>query len=53
MIQFLFTIFITHLNLYIFGCGMGINFTPASGFFDLKQWNTLEIRYGHYSGRLR
>ncbi|KAF2337840.1 DUF3570 domain-containing protein [Flavobacterium nitrogenifigens] len=29
--------------------GMGLKFTPPAGIFGLKHWNTLEIRYGHYT----
>lgn len=29
--------------------GMGIKLTPPNGVFGLKNWNTLEIRYGHYT----
>lgn len=29
--------------------GMGLKFTPPEGIFGLKHWNTLEIRYGHYT----
>lgn len=29
--------------------GMGMKFTPLNGIFGLKHWNTLEIRYGHYT----
>ncbi|AOC96962.1 hypothetical protein BB050_03884 [Flavobacterium anhuiense] len=29
--------------------GMGLKFTPPDGIFGLKHWNTLEIRYGHYT----
>lgn len=28
---------------------MGMKFTPLNGIFGLKHWNTLEIRYGHYT----
>lgn len=28
--------------------GMGMKFTPPDGIFGLKNWNTIEIRYGHY-----
>lgn len=29
--------------------GMGMKFTPPNGVFGLKHWNTVEIRYGHYT----
>ncbi|WP_276381387.1 DUF3570 domain-containing protein [Flavobacterium sp. H4147] len=29
--------------------GMGLKLTPPDGIFGLKHWNTLEIRYGHYT----
>ncbi|MEP7092777.1 MAG: DUF3570 domain-containing protein, partial [Flavobacterium sp.] len=29
--------------------GMDMKFTPLNGIFGLKHWNTLELRYGHYT----
>ena len=29
--------------------GLGMKFTPLSGVFGLKHFNTVEIRYGHYT----
>ncbi|MEN2416201.1 DUF3570 domain-containing protein [Flavobacterium mesophilum] len=29
--------------------GMGLKLTPPGGIFGLEHWNTLEIRYGHYT----
>lgn len=29
--------------------GMGMKLTPLNGVFGIKEFNTLEIRYGHYS----
>lgn len=29
--------------------GMGFKFTPLKGIFGIKHFNTLEIRYGHYT----
>lgn len=29
--------------------GMGMKFTPPKGVFGIKHFNTLELRYGHYS----
>lgn len=29
--------------------GMGMKFTPLKGVFGLKHFNTIEIRYGHYT----
>ena len=29
--------------------GMGIKFTPLKGVFGIKHFNTLEMRYGHYT----
>ncbi|REG91621.1 DUF3570 domain-containing protein [Flavobacterium aquicola] len=29
--------------------GMGMKFTPPEGIFGVKHWNTLELRYGHYT----
>lgn len=29
--------------------GMGIKFTPLNGVFGIKHFNTLEMRYGHYT----
>lgn len=29
--------------------GMGMKFTPPKGVFGIKNFNTLELRYGHYS----
>ncbi|WP_281225658.1 DUF3570 domain-containing protein [Flavobacterium aquiphilum] len=29
--------------------GMGMKFTPPEGVFGVKHWNTLELRYGHYT----
>ncbi len=29
--------------------GMGLKFTPPRGVFRIKRFNTLELRYGHYS----
>lgn len=29
--------------------GMGMKLTPINGVFGIKEFNTLEIRYGHYS----
>lgn len=28
--------------------GLGIRLTPPKGVFSIKQWNSMEIRYGHY-----
>ncbi len=28
--------------------GAGIRFVPPSGLFGIKQWNAVELRYGHY-----
>lgn len=29
--------------------GMGLKFTPAKGVFGVKNFNTVELRYGHYT----
>ncbi|GEP51048.1 hypothetical protein FNO01nite_17200 [Flavobacterium noncentrifugens] len=29
--------------------GMGLKFTPAKGVFGIKHFNTVELRYGHYT----
>ena len=29
--------------------GLGLKFTPLNGVFGIKHFNTLELRYGHYS----
>jgi len=29
--------------------GMGMKLTPPEGVFGVKHWNTLELRYGHYT----